>query len=80
MKKIIGIILMVIGITMLALNLIFKINGEISLAKSVSVIGGADGPTSIFIAGKIGGTPTIVGIIVGIIPLTAGIFMIARKK
>ena len=51
-----------------------------SVAKSVSVIGGADGPTSIFVAGKIGGTPAITGIIVGIVLLAIGIFIFARKK
>ena len=52
----------------------------VSVAKSVSVIGGADGPTSIFVAGKIGGAPTITGIIVGIVLLAIGIFIFARKK
>ena len=63
MKKAIGITLSVIGIIMAAINLVFKVNEQMSVAKSVSVIGGADGPTSIFIAGKIGGTPAIIGII-----------------
>ena len=52
----------------------------VSVAKSVSVIGGADGPTSIFVAGKIGGTPAITGIIVGIVLLAIGIFIFARKN
>lgn len=46
----------------------------------MSVIGGADGPTSIFVAGKIGGTPAIIEIIVGIVLLAIGIFIFARKK
>ena len=58
----------------------FKVNEQMSVAKSVSVIGGADGPTSIFVAGKIGGTPAIIGIIVGIVLLAIGIFIFARKK
>ena len=65
MKKAIGITLSVIGIIMAAISLVFKINEQISVTKSVSVIGGADGPTSIFVAGKIGGTPAITGIIAG---------------
>ncbi len=52
----------------------------VSVAKSVSVIGGADGPTSIFVAGKIGGIPAITGIIVGIVLLAIGIFIFARKN
>ncbi len=80
MKKAIGITLSVIGIIMAAISLVFKINEQISVTKSVSVIGGADGPTSIFVAGKIGGTPAITGIIVGIVLLAIGIFIFARKK
>lgn len=74
MKKIIGITLTVIGI--ITINLIFKVKGKMS----VSIIGGADGPTSVFVAGKIGGIPTIIGIIGGIVLFVAGIFMITRKK
>ena len=80
MKKAIGITLSVIGIIMAAISLVFKVNEQKSVAKSVSVIGGADGPTSIFVAGKIGGTPAIIGIIVGIVLLAIGIFIFARKK
>ena len=80
MKKAIGITLSVIGIIMAAISLVFKINEQISVTKSVSVIGGADGPTSIFVAGKIGGTPAIIGIIVGIVLFAIGIFIFARKK
>jgi oxaloacetate decarboxylase beta subunit len=80
MKKAIGITLSVIGIIMAAISLVFKVNEQISVTKSVSVIGGADGPTSIFVAGKIGGTPAITGIIVGIVLLAIGIFIFARKK
>ena len=42
MKKIVGIILAVIGIVMAAINLVFKVNGQTSVARSVSVIGGAE--------------------------------------
>ena len=80
MKKAIGITLSVIGIIMAAISLVFKVNEQMSVAKSVSVIGGADGPTSICVAGKIGGTPAIIGIIVGIVLLAIGIFIFARKK
>ena len=80
MKKAIGITLSVIGIIMAAINLVFKVNEQMSVTKSVSVIGGADGPTSIFVAGKIGGIPAITGIIVGIVLLAIGIFIFARKK
>ena len=80
MKKAIGITLSVIGIIMAAISLVFKVNEQISVTKSVSVIGGADGPTSIFVAGKIEGAPAITGIIVGSVLLAIGIFIFARKK
>lgn len=80
MKKVVGIILTVIGIVTAVISLILKVKGQMSMARSVSVIGGADGPTSIFIAGKIGGTSAVIGIVMGIVLLTAGILMIVRKK
>ncbi|MDE5596791.1 MAG: oxaloacetate decarboxylase [Lachnospiraceae bacterium] len=76
MKKIVGIALMVIGIVVTALSLILKIKGQIS----VSVIGGTDGPTSIFLAGKVVDNSAVTGIIAGIVLLVVGIFMIVRKK
>ena len=42
MKKVIGITLSLIGIIMVVISLVLKVN------ERVSVIGGADGPTSIF--------------------------------
>ena len=80
MKKIVGIILAIMGIAIAAISLISKVNGQLSVAKSVSIIGGADGPTSIFVAGTVGGFSVIIGMIVGIVLLIAGIFIIARKK
>lgn len=76
MRKIISITLMIIGIVTAVINLLLKVKGKMS----VSITGGADGPTSVFVAGKIGGTSTVMGIILGIALLTAGIFMIAKKK
>lgn len=67
---------MVIGIVTASINLILKVKGQMS----VSIIGGSDGPTSVFVAGKIGGVPTIIGIIGGVILFVAGIFMIVKKK
>lgn len=76
MKKIVGITLTVIGIVVTALSLILQIKGQIS----VSVIGGADGPTSVFLAGKVVDNSAVTGIIAGIVLLVVGIFMIVRKK
>ena len=56
MKKIIGIILIVVGIisTSIGAVTLLLFNVKSNVASSVAIIGGADGPTSIFIAGKIG--------------------------
>ena len=80
MKKIVGIALTVIGIVIVAISLIFKVNEQMKVARSISIIDKADGPTSIFIAGKIGGTSIFIGVITGIVLLVIGIFMIVRKK
>ena len=64
MKKRLGIIAGILGIVLAA----------------VSVIGGADGPTSIFIAGKLNGDNFIFMIVVGIILLIlAGVIFYKRK-
>ncbi len=76
MKKIIGIILIVIGIVTATIDLILKVNRKMS----VSIIGGADGPTSLFVAGKIGSISTSIGITVDIVLFITGIFMIIRNK
>lgn len=80
MKKGIRIILTVIGVIAAALSLLLTIKRKTSAARSISIIGGADGPTSIFLAGKIGNTSAVTGIVVGIILLACGIFMITKKK
>ena len=76
MKKVIGILLTTVGIVAAVFSIILKVKGHMS----VSIIGGADGPTSIFLAGKVGNTSAVLGVIVGIILFAAGIFMIARRK
>ena len=47
MKIIVGIILVVIGIVTVAISSIFKVNERMSVVRSVSIIGGADGSISI---------------------------------
>lgn len=76
MKKTVGIVLAAMGLVAAVSGLILKARGY----TSVSVIGGADGPTSIFLAGKVGGTWAVTGIIVGIVLLAIGIFILIRKK
>ncbi len=76
MKKIVGIVLAAMGLVVAVSGLILKARGHMS----VSVIGGADGPTSIFVAGKVGEGSAVTGIIAGIVLLAIGIFILIRKK
>ena len=76
MKKILGIGLSVIGIVAVIITVILKIKRQMS----ISIIGGADGPTSVFIAGKVGNTSAVAGVLVGIVLLVIGVFMIRKKR
>ena len=74
MKKRLGIIAGILGIVLAVIGIVLKEN------TAVSVIGGADGPTSIFIAGKLNGDNFIFMIVVGIILLIlAGVIFYKRK-
>ena len=76
MKKRLGIIAGILGILLAVIGIVLKQKENIA----VSVIGGADGPTSIFIAGKLNGDNFIFMIIVGIILLIlAGVIFYKRK-
>jgi oxaloacetate decarboxylase beta subunit len=75
MKKIIGSVLTIFGIGIIILSLVLKVKGQ----TAISIIGGADGPTSIFLAGKVGGN-FFVGVIVGVVLFAVGIFVLVRKK
>ena len=48
--------------------------------RAVTIIGGADGPTSIFLAGKVGNGIGIIEIIIGIVILIIGFVIILLKK
>jgi oxaloacetate decarboxylase beta subunit len=75
MKKMIGIILTILGMGIIILSLVVKVKGQMATA----IIGGADGPTSIFLAGKVGNN-FLAGVIVGVVLFAVGVFMIVRKK
>ena len=63
MKKRLGIIAGILGIVLAVIGIVLKQKENIA----VSVIGGADGPTSIFIAGKLNGDNFIFMIVVGVL-------------
>ncbi len=75
MKKL-GIGTIITGIIISIMGIIMKIKSY----ASISIIGGADGPTSIFIAGKIPGSIGIIGMVLGLLLLVIGVYFIFRKK
>ncbi len=76
MKKTIAIILGVMGLVLAGLSVVLKWKKQMS----VSIIGGADGPTSIFLAGKIGNDFSVAGIVIGILLIVIAGFLMLRKK
>lgn len=76
MKKTIAIILGVMGLVLAGFSAVLKWKKQMS----VSIIGGADGPTSIFLAGKVGNDFSVAGIVVGILFIVIAGFLMLRKK
>lgn len=78
-KDVIGTILIVISAVTVLLAAIPSIAGMIMQDVTVSVIGGADGPTSIYLAGRIGGLSGMV-IVAVIMILVTIVYKIVRKR
>ena len=76
MKKTMEIILGVMGLVLAGFSAVLKWKKQMS----VSIIGGADGPTSIFLAGKVGNDFSVAGIVVGILFIVIAGFLMLRKK
>ncbi len=75
MKKILIIILAISG----TLTMFLSIAKRMMFPNSIAIIGGADGPTSVFIAGKVGEsswTPMIFAVVC----LAAAVILWNRKK
>ena len=76
MKKVLGIVTGIVGAICIIVGGIMKAKEN----TAVSIIGGADGPTTIFLAGKLNGNVAILFIVAGIVLLAAGGFHFLRKK
>lgn len=77
MKKVVGGIITIIGIVMAA----WGIHVYVFAKEATSIlIGGADGPTSVFIAGKVGNGFGLGSIFVGIILAVAGVVIFIKSK
>ena len=79
MKRTAGIVLLVIGLPLALTGTVtlFSANGK--SGSEISIIGGADGPTAVFLAGKIG-VPLLGAIIAGIVLTVIGVFILLKKK
>ena len=76
MKRTLAIIVVVIGILLAAIGIHWKSKAAVA----VSIIGGADGPTSIFLAGKIGDGFILSTILIGIVLVVAGVIIYKKIK
>lgn len=75
-KKVLGIIMGILGLVLVIIEILLKMEESMS----ISVIGGADGPTSIFLVGRIGGNISILIIIVGVILMVIAGFILFKRK
>lgn len=75
MKRAVGLILGVLGVIIAAISVILKEKESASISTAISIVGGADGSTSIFLAGKVGADFLTAGIIGGIVLIILGIVL-----
>lgn len=75
MKKILVIVAGIIGLIFVIIGAALKINNN-----AISVIGGADGPISVFVATKLNSTSVSMFIVIGVILLVAAIFFYLKRK
>ena len=82
-KKIISIVAIVLGAFMVIGGVAPMIIGavlEAQVATSAGIIGGADGPTAVLVAGKLGIWSVILEVLAGILLIAAGIWGCRRNK
>ncbi len=72
-RIILGIIAVIAGVLWVTITL------YTSTPHSYTIIGGADGPTSIFLAGKYGAGTIITAVVGGLVLAVAGILLIVKK-
>lgn len=71
-------ILGILGLLAMAIGIYTKVN-EVFTA-STAIIGQADGPTSIFIAGKVGSEFSMIVTFIGLCLLAAATILMVKKK
>lgn len=76
MKKVLGIGSCIVGLLLVVFGGLMKMKEN----TAVSIIGGADGPTSVFVAGKINGELAIISILIGIMAVIMGVILYLKRK
>ena len=76
MKKVFGIGNCMVGIVLVISGAVMKLKGQ----TAVTVIGGADGPTAVFVAGKLNGDFSIMLILIGIVLLAVAAIVYWKKN
>lgn len=82
-KRIIAVLAIILGALMVIGGVSPMIIGAILEAQtstSVGIIGGADGPTAVFVAGKLGIWSVIMEVLIGVFLIAAGIWGCWRCK
>lgn len=83
MKKVLSIISIVAGGLLLLSVIAPMVIGAILTSKtsgSVGMIGGADGPTAVFVVGTFGAWSVIIESMIGVLLVTAGIWGLTKCK
>ena len=75
MKKILVIVAGIVGLIFVIIGAALKINNN-----AISVIGGVDGPTSVFVATKLNSSSVSMFIVIGVILLVAAIYFYLKRK
>ena len=79
MKKILGIVAGIVGIISVIVGVALKMNNN--AISAIAIIGGADGPTSVFVAGKLNSVlVSILLIAIGVVMLIVAIIFYFLKK
>ncbi|MFR2835491.1 MAG: oxaloacetate decarboxylase [[Clostridium] nexile] len=76
MKKVLGIGSCIVGLLLVVFGSIMKMKEN----TDVSIIGGVDGPTSVFVAGKLNSDLAIILILIGIVLLVIAVIAYLKRK
>lgn len=79
-----GLIIALFSLRSQLLSIFIMLKTVISLKagkpETIAVIGGADGPTAVFVAGKVSSFTWMLGAAAGVVLLLVGMFLIWRKR